>query len=452
MISSKLIHNTPSFHQQRILIFTDSFSGRLDGIATSVESFIEGLVEAGHIVGVVAPTSHGGTTVHYSRKVAYWRVTSLRSPIDAYPMSWPSLHRFRKILEDFQPTLVSIQSIGPIGVAGFAASRQMRHRIALSWHTDFESYIKNYPASWIFILPATARLLTRIEGIRIRAILRKLNVASVIKQLFAALATGADAIVAPSVKTAAYVRNLNGTVPIFILPTGITLEEVSGTPIPARLRKTLQSPHFGEKIVYVGRLSREKDLEFLLRSMELVRKQKSRATLILVGPCKDRATRKLLQHYKHSFGASLVLAGPLPRSMLLDLYRKTNVFVMPSTTDTQSLALWEAVLCGIPVAVRDIDLCKTLEDCNDIYCGAKSIEEFAGLISVALDSSRSSIAEDPRGSLRPSPRERAQLFVSMFHKLEISDEENRASYFTALTDGPSMSWQAVPPPAPPDTA
>lgn len=440
-MSFKSIKNTPPLNQQRILIFTDSFTGRLDGIAASVESLVEGLIDSGHVVGVVAPACLGQTTSPYNREATYWRVASIRSPVDAYPLSWPSLHRFRAILEDFQPTMVSIQSIGPIGVAGLAASREKQYRIALSWHTDFESYVENYPVSWAFIAAAAARLLRRIENIHIGAIFAEDGATNVVKSLLAALASSADVIVAPSVKTASYVRRLNETVPVFVLPTGITLKEVSGLPIPIPLQESLKVPHCGEKIVYLGRLSREKDLGFLFRSMKLLIEQKPRSTLILVGPCNDRETRRLLRHYKDLFGANLVLAGPLSRKMLLDLYCKADVFVLPSATDTQSLALWEAVLCGIPAVVRDGSLCEVFDNWGDVYCGAETVEEFAGLISAALDCGRSSFGRLFRDELHPTPCERAELFASMFSRLDVCNEKDGDSYFIALNDDSNVYWR-----------
>ena len=107
-------------------------------------------------------------------------------------------------------------------------------------------------------------------------------------------------------------------------------------------------------LLYVGRLSPEKNLRALLRAYRLARSRCRNVCLplVLVG---DGVQRDDLVE----LAARLGLAGPVrfigwcKADELVDYYVRASALILPSLTETWGLVVNEAMVCGLPVAVSD---------------------------------------------------------------------------------------------------
>ena len=130
-----------------------------------------------------------------------------------------------------------------------------------------------------------------------------------------------------------------------ILPRGLDTELFN----PA-----LRDPKFwakrgatGPVLLYVGRISKEKDLNLLVDVTPALREKAGAFTLALVGEGPYRTElQKLLP------GA--IFTGILSGRELGVAYASADLFVFPSTTDTYGNVVVEAMAAGLPVAVSDI--------------------------------------------------------------------------------------------------
>lgn len=102
------------------------------------------------------------------------------------------------------------------------------------------------------------------------------------------------------------------------------------------------------KLLYVGRISREKNLGLLVQAFKEVEKQGLNVRLILVG---DGPYRKEMQ--KELQGCVALFAGELTGDALAHAYASSDLFVFPSSTDTFGNVVLEAQASGIPVIVTD---------------------------------------------------------------------------------------------------
>jgi len=130
-----------------------------------------------------------------------------------------------------------------------------------------------------------------------------------------------------------------------IFPRGLDTELFN----PA-LRDTAFWPKRGAKgpvLLYVGRISKEKDLNLLVDIMPDLRKKAGAFTLALVGEGPYRAElEKLLP--------DAIFTGILNGRELGVAYASADLFVFPSTTDTYGNVVVEAMAAGLPVAVSDV--------------------------------------------------------------------------------------------------
>jgi glycosyltransferase involved in cell wall biosynthesis len=103
-----------------------------------------------------------------------------------------------------------------------------------------------------------------------------------------------------------------------------------------------QSPAKRCVFICVSRLSREKGVDLLVRAMEGVD-----AELVVVGDGPDEDLVRGLAPPNVSF------AGRVPRDKLQPLYRRADVFVMPSRSETWGIAMQEAAAVGLPLIATD---------------------------------------------------------------------------------------------------
>ncbi|WP_329428155.1 glycosyltransferase [Streptosporangium sp. NBC_01495] len=394
----------------RVLIVTDSFSPRMDGVAVSVDSLIHGLISTGHDVGVVFPGRRPGYEVD-EMGTQRWCVSSFRTPLDGYPLSLASAESIARIIRVFGPDFISVQTIGSLGVASLRASHRLELPVALSWHTDFESYLNKYRLAWLFILPAY--IVLRGGGVRLcRNLMRKVAGAGrsgVIREILAYVADAADLVVAPSARTASYLKGLEAERPVFVLSTGVEESELRGKTPPEGLVESIEATSEGSRIVYVGRLSREKGIDFLVEAFRHVIERRPQATLILVGPCEDPKTWLRLRAARVRLGANLLVVGPVERRMLSDLYRRVDVFATASVTETQGITVWEAALAGLPIIARDDFLDEDV--CKEVLGGLRTPEEFGDAIVGRID--RDNRARETGGMrVGPTGTDRARLLVA----------------------------------------
>jgi glycosyltransferase involved in cell wall biosynthesis len=106
-----------------------------------------------------------------------------------------------------------------------------------------------------------------------------------------------------------------------------------------------ESPLF----LYVGRLDFEKRVDLILRGVALLKKETGIQAQVAIGG--QGVARKELIALTNQLGlaADVKFLGYVPDQRLPDLYRCSDIFVMPSPEELQSIATLEAMACARPV-------------------------------------------------------------------------------------------------------
>ncbi len=104
----------------------------------------------------------------------------------------------------------------------------------------------------------------------------------------------------------------------------------------------------GQKLLYVGRVSKEKNLELLGQVFKELRRSRSDLHLIIVGdgPYLEEMREVMA-------GTPCLFTGYIEGEDLAAVYASCDLFVFPSTTDTFGNVVLEAQASGIPVIVSD---------------------------------------------------------------------------------------------------
>jgi glycosyltransferase involved in cell wall biosynthesis len=136
-----------------------------------------------------------------------------------------------------------------------------------------------------------------------------------------------------------------------VLPCGIDLAPFHAPIAAASSRAAFGIPSDALVLGSVGRLSGEKNSEFLVDVLAAVLARAPRAYLLLIGegPLRDRLASKAQQG---GFGERLVLPGT--RSDVPAIMRNAvDVFVFPSPLEALPIAVVEAQAAGLPTVISD---------------------------------------------------------------------------------------------------
>ena len=101
-------------------------------------------------------------------------------------------------------------------------------------------------------------------------------------------------------------------------------------------------------LLYVGRLSREKNLDVLLQAFLRLTTRRPDLSLVFVGDGPHRAALE-----KMASGAPVRFTGSYTGADLTRAYASSDLFVFPSVTDTFGRVVLEAQASGLPVVVSD---------------------------------------------------------------------------------------------------
>ncbi len=137
------------------------------------------------------------------------------------------------------------------------------------------------------------------------------------------------------------------------------------------------------KLLYVGRVVKEKNLDVLARSFELLSEKRNDMLLVVVGdgPYREELARRLE-------GKNVLFTGVLEGADLSSAYASSDIFVFPSTTDTYGNAVLEAQASGLPAVVSDTGGAQEVihPDTSGIVTASMDEVALAKAISAILDS------------------------------------------------------------------
>jgi glycosyltransferase involved in cell wall biosynthesis len=134
---------------------------------------------------------------------------------------------------------------------------------------------------------------------------------------------------------------------IRVYPRGIDTEEFNPSHRNGRLEKWFNI-RGGFNMLYVGRVSKEKNIHLLGRAFEKLSRIRSDIRLVIVG---DGPYLHAMQQAME--GLPCYFTGYVRGHRLSEIYASADLFLFPSTTDTFGNVVLEAQASGLPVIVTD---------------------------------------------------------------------------------------------------
>lgn len=345
----------------RIVMISDVYFPRINGVSTSIQTFRRGLHAAGHETVLIAPEYPAGAS---DDENGILRVPSRYLPRDPEDraMKLGAIRALRPQLERLEPDVVHIQTPFIAHYQGTALARALRVPVIESYHTYFEEYLHHY-------VPLMPRAVMRFAARRFTV--SQCNVL--------------DALVVPSRAMEQALLDYGVRCPMHIIPTGMEMERFAGGN-GGRFRAQVGIASRQPVLVHVGRIAHEKNIEFLFRMFALVVRSKPEAVFVVAGEGPALSSCKA---YVRSLGIEqrVRFVGYLSREReLLDCYRAGDLFVFSSKTETQGLVLLESMALGVPVvSTAHMGTADIVNPQRGAHVAPDDEEKFAGIVVQLLD-------------------------------------------------------------------
>jgi glycosyltransferase involved in cell wall biosynthesis len=299
---------------------TDTFED-LNGVSHTIDLMASTARKMGRDITVVTclkETPLAEYPLKNFKPVGIFRLPEYEYQKIVFPPFLELLHYLESM--DFDEIIISTP--GPLGLCGLAAARLLHIKVSGIYHTDFPHYVKELTEDESLEEPAW-RYMRWFYG-------------------------GMDTIYLPS---RYYMKVLSehgfDSERLELLPKGVDLELFN----PQK-----RNPNFPDgcgsedkfKYIYVGRISREKNLEVMLEAFLFLAGDDNSSLLFVVGD--GPALKDLRKMYQ---GEKVIFTGYLRGAALAEAFASADVFVFPSMTDTFGNVILEAHASGLPAIVTD---------------------------------------------------------------------------------------------------
>lgn len=314
-----------------IAFFTDSFPPTRDGVASVTESLARSLSELGHHVTVF--TVRLGRTPGTELRPDGVRVVRFASlPAPQYPEYRIAVTPWTVLMSAWRGfDVVHVHTPGFVGLAGRLAARRWRVPSVGTYHTDLVGMLRGSGSH------AVTRAFYRAWGRFSVDLCRSCDAATLpTEAMRPAFLEGDERLHRPPVVVE------NGVDPALFHPGRSEpdwrgrLGIADGVPI----------------VAFLGRLTRDKGVRRFLSAVERLSTPRDCTAVVAgVGPLAGEVEERAREARSHD--RSVVFLGPVDETEKPALLAQTSIFVLPSLSDTSSVALLEAMASGTACVVTN---------------------------------------------------------------------------------------------------
>jgi 1,2-diacylglycerol 3-alpha-glucosyltransferase len=386
----------------KILFISDVYFPRVNGVSTSIRTFVGEMQAMGHEVHLIAPDY--GVYTEDERWIKRIPARNIYfDPEDKLMKYGAAIDRLVELRRE-NYDIVHIHTPFVAHYLGLKLAQLLDVPCVETYHTFFEDYLHHY----LPVIPKPAA-----KGLARMISRRQCN--------------SVAAIVAPSKPMLDVLRQYGVKAPGEVIPTGLqqhSFERADG----AAFRAKYGIAHDRPVILFVGRVAHEKNIGFLMKMTVELRKQQPNVLLVVAG---EGPAEKHL----HTLAAELNLQenirfiGYLDRNTELNAcYRAADVFVFSSKTETQGLVLLEAMAQGVPVvALAELGTKSILIEGQGALIAQEDEAQFAQRVFTLLadDRKRKDLGEEARhyALKRWSSRTQAERMLQFYQAVLSEDED-----------------------------
>ena len=298
----------------RIAVVTETYPPEINGVAMTISRMVEGLRQY-HEVELIRPRQNKMDSATHEPTLQEVLVRGF--PIPRYPGLKLGLPAKRLLIERWsenRPDVVHLVTEGPLGSSALAAARKLDIPVSSDFHTNFHSYSRHYGFGWLY------------QAVAVH--LRKLH-------------NRTDTTLVPTRELLETLAN-DGYQNLQVVARGVDTKLFHPSKRSMELRRQWGLVGDDLAVIYVGRISAEKNLPLVLRTFEAMQAISANLKLVLIG---DGPVRADLQRKNPGY----IFAGMRTGEDLAAHYASGDIFLFPSMTETYGNVTVEAMASGLAV-------------------------------------------------------------------------------------------------------
>ena len=307
----------------KILLISDVYFPRVNGVSTSIRTFTEQLQLLGHTVHLIAPDY--GIKTEDENWITRVAARSIYFDPEDKLMKYGEIMKLLPSLKSQQFDLMHIHTPFVAHYAGLKLGKLLQIPVVETYHTFFEDYLHHY-LPWIpsFAARGLARFISKKQCNQVAA------------------------IVAPSQPMLDVLRTYGINTRAEVIATGLqahSFAQANGDAFRQHYGIALERP----MLLYVGRVAFEKNIHFLLKMVKVLSEMMPEVLFVIAGEGPAEAS---LRSAVSTLGIAqnVQFIGHLDREKELNAcYKAADIFVFASKSETQGLVLLEAMAQGTPV-------------------------------------------------------------------------------------------------------
>ena len=312
----------------KIGLFADTYDPQINGVASSVKILKNNLELLGDEVYVFTTTD---PKAHSDEKNVY-RMPSVKVTVDNRLSLYFPPEIIGKIW-DLDLDVVHTHTEFSLGSLGWGVAKMYGLPHVHTMHTIYEDYthfiVKGETLN--YIAKPAARLITR------------------------SFCNSADRVIVPTSKIEDLLKSYGSTKPMSIIPTGIELDMFSskndGVDSRSSLREQYGIAPTDKVLLFIGRISKEKNIDELFNILADYLPQKSNVKFLLVGGGSEMDELKQLSN-ELGISEQVIFAGKKPWDEIGRYYHLGDIFINASQSETQGLTYIEALASGMPIVAK----------------------------------------------------------------------------------------------------
>ncbi len=337
----------------RIAFFTNCYKPLINGVVSSIVSLKESFEEKGHETFIFAPRVEG----YQDEEEGIFRYHSINLTHRVkYPIAIPLSLRAGQVINDFKPDIIHLHHPFVLSLPAIMYAAKLKIPKVLTIHTQYERY-----AYYISPIP---HIITN-EAIR---------------RIIFNLSDKVDIITTPSQSMKDLIGNYKIKKDIIVIPNAIDINIFRKKDIQnvTMLKKELEISPDDIVVIYVGRVSLEKNIDKIIKAMAIIRDNKiDNFKFIVVG---DGTAVKELNSLAGSLrlNKKVKFVGAIDREMVRNYYQVGDIFAFSSTSETFGMVIIEALASGLPVlAVKAPGAIDIIQDGFDGILVEDNVPQFA---------------------------------------------------------------------------
>lgn len=310
----------------RVLLFSHGYPPTISGVTKVVQKLGRALVQYGHQVNVVTASDRGNPYRAEDGGVSLIRLRSWPNPVwSEGPLPIATRRTVQRILVECQPDIIHTHENAVFGNQLIRLRDQLEVPLVASCHA--------LPEFALSYLPNQKVVEKSVSLFIWRYLIWHLSYF--------------DAVVFPTQaqRSIFLKRGLRST--STAISNGVDVNRFFPDPCrAAEFEKASRLPP-PPRLLFVGRLCRDKRIDLLIRAMPEIRRHRP-AHLLIAGRGDEKASLESLAQ-ELGLTSCVHFLGYVPDVDLPDLYRAADVFVIASTCEVQSIPTLEATVSGLPV-------------------------------------------------------------------------------------------------------